>query len=89
MTNTEDQADGEQLPYPSSAGQVTRRLDTFVESTDSEPFRYVKFEQFRSNWQSWGKLFDQAARFASDVGPDRLITISHSSESVVVWYWSS
>jgi hypothetical protein len=52
----------------------------------------VCFEIFASATQSWDVLFREAARFATGLGPDRLIGISHSHESTVgvvtVWYWS-
>jgi hypothetical protein len=51
----------------------------------------VKFEVFRSSFESWQKLFEQAAEFATNVGPDRLISISHSEDAnegvVTVWFW--
>lgn len=51
----------------------------------------VRFQIFRSASQSWESLFGDAARFATSVGLERLIGISHSHESTVgvvtVWYW--
>ncbi|MBN1909640.1 MAG: hypothetical protein JW818_07875 [Pirellulales bacterium] len=51
----------------------------------------VQFEVFRGSWASWNALFDQAAEFASRVGSERLISISHSEDEndgvVTVWYW--
>lgn len=52
----------------------------------------VRYKIFQSGWESWTKLFDQAAEFAGSVGPGRLIGISQSegpgSNGVVtVWYW--
>jgi hypothetical protein len=51
----------------------------------------VKFEVFRGTLTSWDDLFQQAAEFASRIGKDRLIGISHSCDSndgvVTVWYW--
>jgi hypothetical protein len=53
--------------------------------------RAVKFEVFRGVLASWSELFGQAAEFATKLGPDRLITISHSEDKkdgvVAVWYW--
>ena len=53
----------------------------------------VEFRSFRGIWATWESLFEQAAGFASDLGPDRLISISHSEDRsdgvVTVWYWSS
>jgi len=52
----------------------------------------VKYEIFASDWESWPKLFERAASFASEVGPERLIGISQSESPagrgvVTVWYW--
>ncbi|HEV7857407.1 MAG TPA: hypothetical protein VGO91_02040 [Pyrinomonadaceae bacterium] len=51
----------------------------------------VRFEIFRSWTSSWEDLFADAAAFASRVGPENLINISHSEDSnegvVTVWYW--
>ncbi len=52
----------------------------------------VQFRVFRATFISWNSLLDQAARFAGELGPERVISISHSSDHseglVVVWYWS-
>lgn len=51
--------------------------------------RVVHFKVFRGAFTKWETLFAQAAEFASGLGPDRLISISHSEDEVVaVWYWS-
>ncbi len=51
----------------------------------------VCFKYFRSKRESWDALFGQAALFASGLGPERLISISHSCTDldgvVTVWYW--
>ena len=51
----------------------------------------ARFEIFRGTLKSWDKLLGEAAEFASGIGRDRLIGISHSADSgeavVVVWYW--
>ena len=40
---------------------------------------------------SWDTLFDEASNFATSIGKERLISISHSEDNndgvVVVWYW--
>ena len=55
--------------------------------------RVVRFEMFRGVMATWPDLFQQAADFASTLGPDRLITISHSEDKedgvIAVWYWDS
>lgn len=52
----------------------------------------MEHQIFRGTWSSWDELFQQAADFATELGPDRVLTISHSedrSEGVVtVWYWT-
>lgn len=52
----------------------------------------VAFRIFRDNWITWEELFSQAAEFASQLGPERLINISHSVNNqdgvVTVWYWA-
>lgn len=51
----------------------------------------VKFKHFRSSMSSWEELFNQAAEFATQIGPQNLINISHSEDQndgvVTVWYW--
>jgi hypothetical protein len=45
-----------------------------------------------SSFKSWDSLFAEAATFAASIGPERLISISHSEDQnkgvVAVWYWS-
>ncbi len=55
----------------------------------------VRFRVFQSGSSSWESLFDEAAKFASEIGPQRLINISQSEGRegwiangvVTVWYW--
>jgi hypothetical protein len=51
----------------------------------------VQYKVFRSTFSSWDELFQEASEFASDLGRDRLISISHSCDHsdgvVTVWYW--
>ena len=52
---------------------------------------HAQFKVFRSTLESWESLFQQAAAFATEIGPDNLIGISHSEDSdegvITVWYW--
>jgi hypothetical protein len=52
----------------------------------------VKFEVFRGMLASWDQLFTEASEFASSLGANRVISISHSADHhdgvVVVWYWA-
>ena len=51
----------------------------------------VQFRAFRGLLKSWQNLFQEAADFATELGPERLISISHSEDAnegvVTVWYW--
>ncbi len=53
----------------------------------------VRFRVFRGAWATWEMLFEEAATFASQVGPRRLISIAHSEDQnegvVTVWYWDA
>ncbi len=52
----------------------------------------VAFEIFRGVLKTWLELNTQAAAFATQVGPERVINISQSCDSVegivTVWYWT-
>jgi hypothetical protein len=51
----------------------------------------VVFRTFRGRLATWNALFEDAAAFASSVGRERVISISHSGDQgdgvVTVWYW--
>jgi hypothetical protein len=51
----------------------------------------VQFEIFRGVMASWPELFEKASAFATNIGQERLISISHSEDQqdgvVAVWYW--
>ena len=53
--------------------------------------RTAKFEIFKGMLVTWDKLFQEAADFTSEIGPERVIGISHSEDHnegvVTVWYW--
>ena len=52
----------------------------------------VEYQVFRGMFSTWKTLFSQAAEFATDVGKEKVLSISHSQDNlegvVVVWYWS-
>ena len=58
----------------------------------SDKYNRVATRHFQGTWTSWEQLFQQAADFAGSVGPQRLISISHSADHsdgvVTVWYWT-
>ncbi len=62
-----------------------------MENSISEKKQKVSFEYFGGIFSSWDSLFSEAAAFASQLGKDKLITISHSEDRndgiVTVWYW--
>jgi hypothetical protein len=51
----------------------------------------VKYEKFRGVWSAWETLFQKASEFATSIGRDHVINISHSCDNhdgvVTVWYW--
>ena len=53
--------------------------------------RVVRYEMFRGTMASWPALFEKAAAFATKVGRENLISISHSEDQqdgvIAVWYW--
>jgi hypothetical protein len=52
----------------------------------------VEYRMFRGTFETWEKLFELAASFATEIGRERLIGISHSEDDddgvVSVWYWT-
>lgn len=51
----------------------------------------LKFKVFRTSTKLWQTLFEDAAAFATQIGPDRVQNITtscdHSDSLVTVWYW--
>ena len=51
----------------------------------------VEYKFFKATLKSWDAMHTEAAEFASSIGKDRLISISHSSDHsegvITVWYW--
>jgi hypothetical protein len=60
---------------------------------DIPPKRRLTFRMFRGTWAPWERLFEEAANFANEIGPERVVSISHSEDKddgvVAVWYWTS
>ena len=52
----------------------------------------VRFKFFKATLKSWEAMHAEAAEFATMIGRDRVISISHSSDHsegvITVWYWS-
>ena len=57
------------------------------------PVPRLTFRAYRGTLATWEELFRAAARFASDLGPGRVLNISHSADDedgvVTVWYWTT
>ena len=53
----------------------------------------VVFRDFRGVFKTWKVLFQEASDFATEVGRDNLVSISHSSDQsqgiITVWYWGN
>jgi hypothetical protein len=50
------------------------------------------YKYFRGTFATWEELFNDASAFATGVGPERVVGISHSADRgdgvVNVWYWT-
>ncbi len=53
----------------------------------------LAYRKFRGTLATWDQLFTEAAQFATSQGPERVLSISHSSDHsdgvVTVWYWTT
>jgi hypothetical protein len=62
------------------------------ESKPPKPEWQLAYKYFRGTLATWDQLFSQAAEFATEVGPERVVNISHSADDddgvVTVWYWT-
>ena len=58
----------------------------------SKPAWRMSYKVFRGTLATWEALFTEAAEFATYIGPERVISISHSEDNddgvVAVWYWT-
>ena len=50
--------------------------------------RVLKWKRFTGDFSTWPKLMDDAARFATELGPERVLSVSQSDSFLTVWYWS-
>jgi hypothetical protein len=52
----------------------------------------LAYKYFRGTLATWDDLFDEAAQFATETGPERVAGLSHSADRgdgvVTVWYWT-
>ena len=53
----------------------------------------MAYRTFRGILATWEELFAEAAQFATEIGPERVVSISHSEDQsdgvVTVWYWTT
>jgi hypothetical protein len=53
----------------------------------------MAYRIFRGTFEIWEELFAEAAHFATETGPERVLSISHSADHhdgvVTVWYWTT
>ena len=51
----------------------------------------VQFKTFESQFLTRQKMLQKAAEFATQMGPERLINVTHSEDNhesfITVWYW--
>jgi hypothetical protein len=61
-------------------------------SAEKAPQWKLAYRIFRGTLATWDELFSEAAAFASGVGTERVLNISHSANHgdgvVTVWYWT-
>jgi hypothetical protein len=76
------------LPEPGTASDHTP-----PSAPPKEARKRTNFKIFRGTFATWGSLCSEAAEFASTIGPDDLINISHSEDKddgvIVVWFWTN
>jgi hypothetical protein len=52
----------------------------------------LTYKYFRGTFATWDELFAQAAQFATEIGSEYVVGISHSVDRgdgvVTVWYWT-
>jgi len=53
----------------------------------------MAYRVFRGTFATWESLFAEAAQFATEIGPERVVSFSHSEDRsdgvVTVWYWTT
>ena len=51
----------------------------------------MKFRKFTAYIKSWETVFQEAADFASSVGREQVVSVSHSEDHneaiITVWFW--
>ena len=74
-----------------SGPRTESHAESAVGTTDSVRWK-LQYKIFRGTLATWDELFARAAYFASELGPERVLSISHSADDgdgvVTVWHWS-
>ncbi len=87
---SEDYSREEEEEIAAPDGEYLRSSEAV--ETEANPTSEVGFKVFRGSLASWDELFSEAAAFATEIGPFKLINISHSEDDnegvVTVWYWT-
>jgi hypothetical protein len=62
-------------------------------SSEKAPQWKLAYRVFRGTVANWDELFGEAAAFASEIGTERVLNISHSANHgdgvVTIWYWTT
>jgi hypothetical protein len=82
----------EKEAQPGSAPPHVHTDGARVQALQVQALHHAAFKVFRGAFVTWDELFVQAAEFINQIGPERVISISHSADSndgvVAVWYWT-
>ena len=77
---------------PRGAAEATAAPEIEADTTKAQKW-VMAHRTFRGTFTTWNDLFSEAAEFATELGPERVVSISHSADSsdgvVVVWYWAT
>jgi hypothetical protein len=84
------EGDGKEAPPAEQPDSVDEAVQE-QEEEDQAAARFADFKVFRSSLSPWETIFQQAADFATQIGRERILSISHSEANgdavVTVWYW--
>jgi len=73
-------------------GCSSRRSSAAERGAEGKKTWRMAYKYFRGTLASWDELFDQAAQFATEIGTEYVVGISHSADRgdgvVTVWYWT-
>jgi len=75
-----------ELPSPSAAADQVLAVEKLTKPR-------AAFHIIRGEFTTWNMLCQEAAEFVTDVGPQRLISVSHSEDRndgvIIIWYWEN